>query len=288
MLRNIPTKEGGINTQRVEQFLDENNLRRSEYFVVNQRDLPYALYITSCLIRQNNKYTVLGFYEPALDVVILLHDAIEKAGIPQVVQESILVHELTHSSGGTDSFVRPRRSPKGYTKDGIFLEEGFCDLMQSKYFAKHGSMHSVPSKGKADFHTFNSVCFTNLEATESYEGNTVYYDSKRTWMAGPSAYAGFGIELLSRAIPNLVGSLVNARSNPLLFTNALLLIDKYFPGLSQQLMELQNNTADYAKGNALIIEAIFGQNSVKVNSRAEPIVQDVTSIRYRIRKILGL
>lgn len=72
-LRNLPRQEIGINEARVKKFLQINNLRQCEYFVINTRDIPREIQKI-----MNPNTALLGMYISELDVVLLLADRIRE------------------------------------------------------------------------------------------------------------------------------------------------------------------------------------------------------------------
>lgn len=166
---------------------------------------------------------------------------------------------------------------------GAFFEEGFADLLEREYFAEYGNIEDTWAKGSVGNLTMNSV----FPISRSSDGQKTHIDAKRTATPSGSIHAGFGLELLCRAIPSLKKQLVKGRSNPTEFLQALALIDRYFPGLSKSLMSLHYNPSHFEAGYELILQTIHGTNEINLNNKKEPIVPNVTSYRYRIGKLFG-
>jgi len=283
-LRSLPSQEQGIHTKRVERFLRKHNLRHCEYFVLNFADIPQRLRIMI------EKEPTGGIYVRGLNAVIIVRDFIEKRGYPKEGMEAVLVHELAHSSGGEKGFLGSMPSHEEEHQDGIFFEEGFADVFESEYFAKYGNVQDVKTKDAPKNISMESVLVRSAVTqanTNSSGDDYVYFDVKRGWNATRSSYAGFGLEILCKAIPALKKTLIKGRSDPKYFQNALALIDTHFPGLSEKLMELKETGAAFGRGNNLILQAVYGESKPNLNSRLEPVVQNVTSLRYRISKALG-
>lgn len=283
ILRGLPKQEKGMNTERVKRFLDKQNLRQSEFFIIHSVDIPQEL---RSKFEKND--SPIGLYASNIDAVIVLRDELEKLHLPTEGVEGVLVHELVHSSGKRDGFRQLQESGQLH---GTFFEEGFADLIEHEYFAQHGDIQDIKARTSSNTITMNSVfvagrvmAHTNVPPPNQVQA---YVDAKRSLIGYRSRYAGFGLELLCKAIPTLKNTFIKGRTNPQFLKQALSLIDKHFPSLSEKLMELQETDADFAKGNSLIIQAIYGRNEVVVNPHAEPIVQNVTSLRYKISKALG-
>jgi len=140
----IPQDLEGINIERVEKYIQEQGYDTVPYMIIDKKNRPdlYQLMRTdeSYSDWDENKGEEAGFYDIALQMVVVYRDRELEEKNSTVFTEFLLVHELSHASISnitvrTSKGIRMGLLDTSKNK-GNFLEEAFADLNAIDYRAQ--------------------------------------------------------------------------------------------------------------------------------------------------------
>jgi hypothetical protein len=237
-----PSREEGINTERVDQFLHDQGLQTKPSLLLNPEDVPglhdamvdvgFDHPHIRCLrgTKTAGEVTLEGVYLELLGTVLMVRSPEMEAVYGSNFSEQLLAHEKAHSSeddgpvvyrktqegriifaavrGG--QFVPKRSEPDVDSFRGTFLEEAFAERVAARYTAEELSL-------PASTHTLASV-------------------------------AAHGIDLIARVEPAIDDALIQARTSIEGKREVAQIINSVRPGLYMELCKLQYNDTDFSFG----------------------------------------
>ncbi len=257
----------GLNLDRVQDFFTELNLPKHEVFFVTDAALEKVDKVLTPIFGEKSfEPTIGGMFVTELDLVFVRRTGRENSPTDKLVSESLAVHELAHASSGySKGKMKERRSffkktlkpdvPRAgfFIKDqksglarGSFFEEGFCELLRSKYVTRHADLGAFLDHLTPHDSTLNK--FGDLEQRVHLSPAHPLFLPAKYWlpqeeMARPKyphpSFAGFGIELLCKENPELLPLMVAARSDVTALQKLPEAVNSIAPGLYGPLSKLE-------------------------------------------------
>jgi hypothetical protein len=247
-----------LNLERVDGYVRENGLNLGEYIVVSDEELDkiWKEGVDLGLFHEDDRVGWEGKYLGDIDLVIVRRRPELETLNGKIYTESILVHELAHSSSGIYiDHPQVRLNIKsgfnrGYSGGwGGFLEEGFAELLRGNYMAKFMKREDLKRLSKASYiGTLNKDSFTSSNSFDFKDIGISYkyfYIIKEGGVAiKPNALASTALELLMVRDRTLFKTLISARSSVEGARKLALKLNRISPGLYVYLQkgELVNGT----------------------------------------------
>lgn len=231
ILAEIPQNREGINTERVENFMQEKGHDITPYMIINQEHLPQFFAIARELFPdyEQDVEDTNGFYNAPLQLVVVIRQPEKEKNNSTVLTESVLVHEQAHATGGKTAVMK-QDGLDGYIRlgtvnsaknEGHFLEEGYVELLASEYraqFLPEENKRSLCNKLDISPDEYNK---TILGATteENREVTiwvpTVILDENGDFSTPPAATPASALMLIAHKYPEFRGLLDESRKNPM-------------------------------------------------------------------------
>lgn len=275
-----PQREEGLDVASVGRFIMEKGLRPRPAVIMYPEDVPgfrldieRAGYSSEPLATLDTRNSAggetVGSYVREFGMVVVLRDRFREADNGTALTLATLVHEQAHSSAvnsrdmvylRSGSTVEIFMSSCGFaydqrglgeiiSREGIFFEEGFAELIKAEYVAKElGMPNGIRQNGP----------MTELDTGDSIP--SVY-----TWHAPDpdhttysiSAFPAYGLELLMREQPSLYHALLKSRNRHEVANEVFTGVDRAQPALSAELQQLQYTGRDFQAGLHLVQLALL-------------------------------
>ena len=277
----------GLNTKRVEDFIQAEGLEVKPYIIFDRKDLRKINKIVgnTGLLRSTFDNGESGLYSPETDLVLIARDRKYEESSGAVYTEGLLVHELTHASSmyqghvaaDYNKFYTPRVGfclPQNKTPWGWLLEEGWADIHRANYFAKNAS---DTEKAKLE----KTLRFGSLEMTDTVPittpaGETLplpikyfYITPEGNVTTKSSAFAAYALELLFEQEPALKSLLTKGRNSVEGLRNIAQAFEKIMPGLYKSLQTADYTEASFSEKLSTVITDVVGDVNKAVKAKGE-------------------
>lgn len=290
LLETIPSRQEGLNIERVRQFMAGLGLPVKDFFLFAKEDFPSLVAMlreggfssTADQLEQKGSW---GLFFPELNLAMVRRDAeMEKNNSPAFM-ESILIHELVHASSGYEDMVfefnpkenslavhTPRvgfclaRNKPGW---GWFLEEGLADMVRGMYIERYlppenQSRLLIAEKYPANAN-FKEAAIAMVQKSSGYR---FLLPLKYIFLVGEdktdeplAAVAAFGLELLCRKNKNLREVLLAARNDKERLREIPQLLNGLKKGLYVEIQNTAYQEKDFIRGLRHIIDGLYGGES---------------------------
>jgi len=259
VLKNFESKTDGMDIERVKDFIKGQGLPVSDFLIVEREDIP-KLQVLFMELNSSLSADMEGRYIPELDLTFVRRDYNSEKNNGAIYTEGILVHELTHSVGCSKEYIKKAENvfvPRigfGFTKEsfGLFLEEGFAELMRGEYVDKN-----LTREEKESIKMAQSKQVSDENGYGMKDKYMFFEDGKLEHSL--LSVAGVGLEILCGAIPNLRQTFAEARGDLEKLREIPKLINGIKPGLYMEIQKCEPTPSGLIKTYNLIKEAV--QNS---------------------------
>ena len=276
----------GLNTQRVEDYIQQEGLTVKPYIIFKREDLPKVKKIVggTNLLRSVFNNNECGVYIPEIDMVLVARDKDFEDINGPIYTEGLLIHELAHASSmfqgyvteNHQGFYTPRVGfglPQNKTNYGWVLEEGWADMLRGEYVNKNAS---VTEKYAIE----DSLRYGPINLNDTIQINSpvgiLPIPAKYTYVkpdgaptCKSSSYAGYALELLCRQNPLLKISLGEGRKSLEGLKKVSNEIDKISPGLYLKLQKSDYSDASFSNALAFVITDVLGHIRKAVKAKGD-------------------
>ncbi len=281
LLDAFPGREAGIDTERVQNFFRDYNLRTCPFIFIESE---------AALGKLESEYKQAGvyfhpffkvddwqaLYEREIDLIVVRTDK-GLSQRPKLDQEWYLAHEQAHGSCGhgqcklmDGDIFRPRVgfsiSLNETDQLGDFIEEGFADYMAGLYRSKFADQETLDK-----FNPYVVGKPTSLDVSVDFEidgisipAKYLAIDETGEMVDGVNAFPAYAFELICAARPKFLEKALAARSNPAMLTQVAKEINALTPGLYPALRELKYESAEFRSGLEMVINSL-GESALAKN-----------------------
>jgi hypothetical protein len=200
----------------------------------------------------------------------------------------MLVHELAHGTSAYDLFCYYKDDGSGrdlvvdprygfnFLDYGVFLEEGFAELMRAKYvenLISRGGINSWLGLSGDPVNYLNST-YPWVDDRSGYAYpmplkymHKIYHEDGSFFIStAESARAGLGLELLCKKDPGLFAAMIKARKSLAGIQEVAVRINRISRGLYVELERLPDSEEAILQGLKLIIDRVYG-GELKIDGR---------------------
>lgn len=243
----------GIDADRIDDYFASRELNTKPYVLVTPRDLERVHKIdTAGSLRGIFKNGGKGAYVAELGMSIVMRDPKLEKMNSSMYTEGLVVHEGAHSTADISPILRARGTngyqvnrvgmamPQADVNTGFALEEGWADIHRADYLSLHVSAGSLAKVGKVlnwKKDPDDMIYIPLLGRRTPVPFKYTYLDYSAHPIMSNSSIAGFALELLIDADPEIYKAMHAGRSNIEGLRNAARRIDALSPGLYTKLRQ---------------------------------------------------
>ncbi len=269
----------GLNTNRIHEYFDENELDVKPYIVVTPGDLKKVNKIDKKVGTLRGSFAkgsgTEGLYSPEMGMSIILRNPRLEAKNGPAYTEGHIVHEGAHSTAAIASYLRKKEShsyhnarsgfafPLLARSSGFLFEEGWADLHRGNYLSKHfedGSLDQVREAaewGRGPNETV-SIELGGRQTPLPFKYVKVEEDGRLT--SFPSVLAAYTVELLVQANPDIYPAMRESRANLEDLRDFAQEVNSLRPGLYPALRRLDYNEEDFARGLHMTLDEVVSRS----------------------------
>jgi hypothetical protein len=273
----------GINVARVRQFFEDEGLITKDFIVIGKSDVA----MVEKIITEKTGFGINlkdgdlhGKDLTGLDIAVVFRDCEKEKLNGAILTEGVLVHELFHlaENCGKQLFIDKKNELKAmkerrlgfslpYLGVGSFFEEGAADMFRAKYFKKFANKSELQKISAVfwDINQFQPDDTFFLPYREGIFPLPMKYcsvamdnEGKPQILATKSAIAGYAMELLCQANPeleNIIKKACNSIDGLREFRKA---VDMINPGIYQKLFQLGCGEDEFMNGLDIVIDNTKG------------------------------
>lgn len=276
----------GINTEQVEDYMQQQGLGVKPYIIIEDSDLPKLVDAISRteLLAPLYDGEAIGLYSPELDMAFVLRERGHEKANGMIYTEGNLVHELAHAISmfqytvSTDSkHIDAKRAgfvcaTQNETPWGWLLEEGWADMHRADYFAKYASPQEIEQIAEAynceDLDAEDTVPMP-LKSGEILPMPVKYVVLMPNGIETipTSAVAGYTLELLCTQDPTLPSLLAEARSTVQGLRKLAQALEKIKPGLYTKMQATDYSLEDFQERLSFVMHEVVGGTEKLVRAK---------------------
>ncbi len=205
-----------------------------------------------------DKGTVAAMYLPQPDIIVGVNWPDD--GHSSAYGQAIMAHEKAHSTSlyRNDIQYTDSNGSIGYSvsrvghnltakSTGTFFEEGFAQLMATKYVREQ--LHMPYGEWATDYHR-------SIDDLPPVPPAYIWPRESGGGTMGTGSLASYGLELIARDSPELVSDLILARSSVLGLRGVARAVDEVRPGLYNRLNNLSETPQSFAAGLSEIQQSL--------------------------------